>query len=122
MRTFEISNGFRIVKSGGILLDKNRSEAIVRGISELHSKGYDVCSLHEFKEPFPEWVQFQLTPEKFATERNPKPYASENVYIGICKDNNIIVIVGHRSEKNAPDLIRLAEEAKRLEEKEEKEK
>lgn len=113
MRTYEIANGFKVTKSGGVLFDINEYRAIGKGIEELHSKGYDIINMSEFKEPIPEWVQFALTPQKFATERNPNPKTPENVYAEICMDKNevgrILVLTGYKSMEKAPFMIKLLE-------------
>ena len=113
MRTYEIANGFKVTKTGGILFDENECKAIGKGIDELHSKGYDTINISEFKKPIPEWVQFEVNPEKFASERNPNPKASKNVYAEVCIDKNevirILVLTGFKSMEKAPSIIKLLE-------------
>ena len=113
MRTYEISNGFKVTKSGEILFDINEYRAIGKGIEELHSKGYDTINICEFKEPVPEWVQFEVNPKKFASERNPNSKTSKNVYAEVCIDKNevirILVLTGFKSMEKAPFIIKLLE-------------
>ena len=113
MRTYEIANGFKVTKSGGILFDINEYKAIEKGIKELHSKDYDTINICEFKESIPEWVQFEINPKKFASERNPNPKTSKNVYAEVCIDKNggcrILVLTGYKSMEKAPFIIKLLE-------------
>ena len=113
MRTYEIANGFKVTKSRGILFDINEYKTIEKGIKELHSKGYDTINISEFKEPVPEWIQFEINPEKFASERNPNPKTSKNVYAEVCIDKNevahILVLTGYKSMEKAPFIIKLLE-------------